>query len=503
MRKIAPLAFLLILASSFIQYKASNQTGPLAEDDYAEVHIFRPKQFQGGAIVFQIQVNDETVARLPNGSRMVYRIRSEGSVDFKLKASVFTSKSVNFGIVKGQKYYIKAGYGDGFGSNLSFVPLTEQEGQKAFNDAGNYHNQKVKYYDEDKLRPVAKNVDFFSEQIKEFEQQEGEKPSLGWISPAQQNLKTDIGTFSLQLCLKSEADLVDLKVMLNDQVFDEIEDIKVLDKKCSYTYIKNIELQEGKNELQIEVEDKFGVSTFKRTLLYQTRKREYRGLALVVGNSDYFEATDLPNPKNDARDMGKALDKLGFEVMQFENLSQDEMKKAVGNFLLKLEKYKTAIFYYAGHGIQHDGRNYLIPVDVNLETPGEIAAKCIDTGSLLTKMELMELETSVLILDACRNNPFKGVASGVADISSGLTGTDAPAGSIVAFATAPGKTASDGVGANGLYTQEILKNIYKEDLKVEDLFKRVRINVMNQSNNQQIPWETSSLVKDFYFNPAI
>ena len=501
MHRTALIAFLFIIASSF-QHKDSNHTGILPESDYAEVHIFRPKQYQGGAIVFQVQVNDKTIARLSNGSRLVYRIRSEGSVDFKLKASVFTSKSVNFGIVKGQKYYIKAGYGDGFGSNLSFVPLAEKEGQEAFNDGDSYHHQKVKYYDEDKLDPVAKNVDFFSEQIKEFEKPEGEKPSLGWISPARQNLKTDIGTYSIQLCLKSEAELFKLRVILNNETFDEINDIKGLDKKCSYTYIKNVELQEGKNELRIEMEDQFGVSTFKRTIFYQKLKREYRGLALVVGNSNYFKATFLPNPENDARDMGKALDKLGFEVMQFENLSQDEMKKAVGNFLLKLEKYKTAIFYYAGHGIQHDGRNYLIPIDVSLKTPGEISSKCIDTGSLLTKMELMELETSILILDACRSNPFKGVASGVADISSGLTGTDAPAGSIVAFATAPGKTASDGVGANGLYTQEILKNIYKEDLKVEDLFKRVRINVMDQSNNQQIPWETSSLVKDFYFNPA-
>lgn len=490
-----------MIGSSFILHEVSTSDS-LGEAEYAEIHLFRPKQFQGGAIVFQVQVNDKTVARLSNGSRAVYRIYSEGSVDIQLKASVFTSKNVNFGIVKGQKYYIKAGYGDGFGSNLSFIPLPEEEGIEAFNDGSQYHNSKIKYYDEDKLHPVTKDVDFFSEQIEEFEKPEGEKPSLGWISPARQNLRTDIATYSLQLCLQSEAEVLNLKVLLNNNAFDEIKSIQGLDKKCSYTYIKNLDLQEGKNDLLIELEDKFGKSTFSRTIFYQERKKEYRGLALVIGNSDYFEATDLPNPENDARDMGIALNKLGFEVMQFENLSQNEMKKAVGNFLLKLEHHKTAVFFYAGHGVQHGGRNYLVPIDVNLTSANEISDKCIDTGGLLTKMELMELETSILILDACRSNPFKGVDSGVADISSGLTGTDAPAGSIVAFATAPGKTASDGIGDNGLYTQEILKNIYKQDLKVEDLFKRVRINVMNQSNNQQIPWETSSLVKDFYFNPA-
>ncbi len=107
-----------------------------------------------------------------------------------------------------------------------------------------------------------------------------------------------------------------------------------------------------------------------------------------------------------------------------------------------------------------------------------------------------------MILDACRNNPFKNIGHEVSDINSGLTGTDAPAGSLVAFATAPGKTASDGNDKNGLYTQEILNTIYKQDLKVEELFKRVRVSVMSKSKNRQIPWETSSLINDFYFNPA-
>lgn len=473
------------------------------EPEYAEVHIFRPKQFQGGAIVFQIQINDKTVARLSNGSRLIYRIYNEGSVDFKLKASVFKSKGVNFGIVKGAKYYIKAGYDDGFGSKLSFIPLTESQGSVLFNDTKKFHRKKVKSYEEDRSKPVVRDLDLFSAELEKFEEPQGEKPNLGWISPRRNYIKTDIAAFSLQLCLKSEADSISLKVSLNDKVVEELTDIKVINKKCSYTYIRNVDLNEGKNEFKIELSDKNGESEFKRTVTYIKKKKVYRGLALVIGNSDYIQASDLKNPANDSDDMAKALDKLNFEVMSFNNLSNKEMKQAIGNYLLKLEKYKTGIVFFAGHGIQHSGRNYLIPVDVGLESDSEIEVKCIDTGGILTKMELMGMETSILILDACRNNPFAGVGSGSGDSSGGLTGTDAPAGSIVAYATAPGKTASDGTGENGLYTQEILNNIYKEDLKVEDMFKRVRISVMNKSRNEQIPWETSSLVEDFYFNKEL
>lgn len=493
------LSFFLFTSASFIS--SSSLIDPY-EEEYAEIHIFRPKQFQGGAIIFQVQVNDQTVARLSNGSRITYRIYHEGSVDFKLKASQFTSKSVNFGIVKGQDYYIKAGYGDGFGSSLSFLPLTDLQGRSAFNDRSGFYGKKIKLYEEDSSNPVVRDVDFFSSEIKEFEEKEGEKPSLGWISPERDNTKTDISTFSLQMCLQSEADKIDIEVYINEGFIDEKKNIATLDKKCAYTYINNIELVEGKNEIMVKLTDEFGEKVFKRNIHFEERKREYRGLALVIGNANYFSATHLPNPENDAKDMGDALRKLGFEVIQLNNLGHEEMKRAVGNFALKLENYTTGLFFYAGHGIQYNGRNYLIPIDADLKTDNDITKKCVDTGSLLTKMELMGLETSILILDACRNNPFKGLGSGVSDNSLGLTGTDAPAGSIVAFATAPGKTASDGRGGNGLYTSEILKNIYKEDLKVEDMFKRVRINVMNQSDNKQIPWETSSLVKDFYFNPA-
>jgi uncharacterized caspase-like protein len=260
---------------------------------------------------------------------------------------------------------------------------------------------------------------------------------------------------------------------LNEKEIDHLNDIKLIDKKCAYNYIRNVDLGEGENTIKIILSDANGSSTFLRKIIYKPKKKSYRGLALLIGNSKYLHTTNLENTINDATAMSEALDALGFEVILAKDLSKEEMKKTLGFYLEKLRDYNTGIFFYAGHGIQYDGKNYMIPIDAKLEANKEIETNCFDTGRLLANMSLMELNTSVMILDACRNNPFKNIGHEVSDINSGLTGTDAPAGSLVAFATAPGKTASDGNDKNGLYTQEILNTIYKQDLKVEELFKRV------------------------------
>ncbi|MEL7002101.1 MAG: caspase family protein [Bacteroidota bacterium] len=416
----------------------------VAESDYAEIYIYRPKQFQGGAIVFQAQANDNTIVRLSNGSRAIYRVYHEGALDLKLKASVFTSKTVSFGVVKGQKYYIRAGYGDGFGAKLSFTQLPVADGQKEFDNLKLFHGKKIKTVDEDPDRSAVSDEDVFSESLTVFEEKTGDRPNMGWISPSRNNFKTEVGIFSLQLCLKSDAKNLGIRVKFNGEIFEELEDIQVSDKKCGYTYITNLNLRPGENKIEVTLFDEFGESNYSRIVRYNEKKElSYRGLALVIGNSDYKHATDLKNPKNDAYDMYIAFKKLGFEVLKFYDLNETEMKKVIGNYLLKLEEYKVGVVFYAGHGIQHEGRNYLIPVNTGLDNANEISKKCVDTGSILTKMELMEVETSVVMLDACRNNPFGDITTSFGDATNGLTGTDAPPGTIVAFATSPGKTASD------------------------------------------------------------
>ena len=221
-------------------------------------------------------------------------------------------------------------------------------------------------------------------------------------------------------------------------------------------------------------------------------------IALVIGNGDY-KASPLGNPVNDARAMSDALQKTGFTVVRKENASLKEMTLALRDFGDKLKKGGVGLFYYAGHGMAVKGRNFLIPVDAQIEREDEIAFNALDANAVLDKMESAGNRLNLVILDACRNNPFaRSFRSG----SQGLAQMDAPVGTLVAFATAPGQVASDGNGKNGLYTQHLLANMTRPGQKIEDLFKAVRVNVRRESNGSQVPWEASSLEGDFYFVPA-
>jgi len=218
--------------------------------------------------------------------------------------------------------------------------------------------------------------------------------------------------------------------------------------------------------------------------------------ALVIGNSAYI-TSPLKNPANDAKAMAKALRELGFSVDERVNLSQNEMKEAVESFGRAIKQGGVGLFFYAGHGMQVNGRNYLIPVDADIQGEAEVEIKAVDAGAVLAKMDMAQNATNIVILDACRNNPFSGSYRAA---NPGLATMNAPSGTLIAYATAPGSVASDGDGANGLYTQEVVKAIKKRGLKIEDAFKQVRSSVKQQTGNKQVPWEASSLEGDFYFS---
>lgn len=221
-----------------------------------------------------------------------------------------------------------------------------------------------------------------------------------------------------------------------------------------------------------------------------------RRVALVIGNSTYKDAP-LKNPVNDARDMAAALRKLGFEVIEKTNLTQKEMNRAIVQFGEKLRIDTTALFFYAGHGMQVKGKNYLIPVDAQIQSEASVRAETVDVDGVLDQLTVSPL--NIVILDACRNNPFE---RRFRSMGGGLAQMDAPKGSLIAYATAPGKTAADGESRNGLYTQELLKHIQTPGLPLEAVFKRVRIGVMAASGETQMPWETSSLTGEFFFRSA-
>ncbi|MBL0143521.1 MAG: caspase family protein [Betaproteobacteria bacterium] len=220
-------------------------------------------------------------------------------------------------------------------------------------------------------------------------------------------------------------------------------------------------------------------------------------VALVIGNAAYPTAP-LRNPVNDATAISNRLRALGYEVTLRTDVTQREMTRAVSQFGQSLKPGSVGLFYYAGHGMQVRGRNFLIPVDADIQSEASARSEAVDLDLVLEQLGPTRL--SMVILDACRNNPFEGRFRSTA--GGGLAQVDAPKGTLLAYATAPGKVASDGNGANGLYTAELLKAMDIPGIKVEEVFKVVRVNVIKATASQQIPWESSSLTGDYYFRPA-
>ncbi len=233
-------------------------------------------------------------------------------------------------------------------------------------------------------------------------------------------------------------------------------------------------------------------------LLATTPAAASKKVALVIGNGAYTEAP-LKNPPSDARAIAATLRKQGFEVLLKENATKAQMNEIVADFGEKLGEGDTALFFYAGHGMQVQGRNYLIPTDAKISSEQRVRLETLDVEAVLDQMAAARARVSMVILDACRNNPFE---RRFRSVGGGLAQINAPEGTMIAYATSPGKVAADGEGANGLYTQELLKALAQPGLKVEDVFKQVRIGVARASNGAQVPWEASSLTGDFYFQPA-
>jgi len=231
---------------------------------------------------------------------------------------------------------------------------------------------------------------------------------------------------------------------------------------------------------------------------YKNEKR----YALVIGNATYKRVSALRNPVNDATDMAAVLQSMNFEVQRLTDATYMEIRSAFQKFHEKLvnspPNETVGLVYYSGHGLQDDGENYLVPVDASIDYEDDIARQCFPVQKIiLGNMERSNSRMNILILDACRSNTFP---SNTREIGSGLAEMKTGKGSFVAYSTAPGSTASDGVGRNGLYTQELIKAIQKPGLTIEQVFKEVRINVLRLSGEQQYTWDNSNIMGEFYFN---
>ncbi len=225
-------------------------------------------------------------------------------------------------------------------------------------------------------------------------------------------------------------------------------------------------------------------------------------LALVIGNSAYRSVAPLPNAQNDANKMSELLGSAGFEVMNTPDLSQDDLRKTIGEFAGKLAAKgpdTVALVFYAGHGIQVDGENFIVPVDVDPKREADIPLQAVRLNDLLNTLNSVPNKTRIVMLDACRNNPFPTISQttgrglAMVDTKSGAPGT------FISYSTSPGSEAEDGSGANSPYTTAVLTVAREPGLSIEDAFKRVRVSVNEVTQGRQVPWESSSLTSDFRF----
>ena len=222
-------------------------------------------------------------------------------------------------------------------------------------------------------------------------------------------------------------------------------------------------------------------------------------VALVIGNADYMFAP-LTNPINDAEDITAALTDLEFDVITAKNATKREMVTALHRFTKKLARAEIGLFYYAGHGMQINGRNYLIPVKADVKAESDVEFEALDADRVLGRMRLAGNPLNLVVLDACRNNPF---ASSFRAIVPGLARMDAPAGTIIAYATSPGKWAMDGTGRNGIYTKHLLKALKTPNLTIQETFNEAGMGVMKETEQKQVPWTSNTPIPKFYFSMLV
>ena len=224
-------------------------------------------------------------------------------------------------------------------------------------------------------------------------------------------------------------------------------------------------------------------------------------IALVIGNSDYAHVIDLKNPVRDADLMERTLKDVGFEVQRYNDLDQRGMKQAMLEFGRKLkEGAEASMFYYAGHGIEIAGENYLVPVDADLQSSEEADIQNVSVNSFLSLSENSGVAMNIVILDACRNNPFRSIR-GASD--GGLAPVKAPRGTYVAYATAPGAVANDGDAANSPFTLALTESMRQPGLTLEAVLKLTRAKVQTRTNGTQLPFDSSAITGDFYFVPVV
>jgi len=230
--------------------------------------------------------------------------------------------------------------------------------------------------------------------------------------------------------------------------------------------------------------------------------RADKRVALVIGNAAYHNTTPLLNPSNDASDVAAALQRLGFEVVDGRDLDKRSMERLIRQFAVKLAGADVALFFYAGHGLQVEGQNYLVPTDARLATEGDVDFEGLSVNLVIKQME-RDAKTSLVLLDACRDNPLarnlaRNMGTRSTQVGQGLAELKAGVGTLIGYSTQPGAFALDGTGRNSPYTQALLKYVEAPGRDFSGVLVEVRNDVLKATSGKQVPWEHTSLTGQVY-----
>jgi Caspase domain/Bacterial Ig domain len=321
-------------------------------------------------------------------------------------------------------------------------------------------------------------------------------PVVNWMRPGIHSSIVNTESFIIEVCIKSVSDLKSAKLLVNGEVQANDKIFKRSNlEQCSYEWKKQVILKEGDNSIYIIAENGAGTQPSENVVIKMEKALAEKRLALIFGNSDYGDTRSLKNPANDANLMEATLKDLGFDIIKRINATKSDMNKAIQEFSVKLPDYNVALFYYAGHGVQVDGTNYLVPVDAVLKEKSDCKFDAISVNFVVEEFEKFPGNTNIVILDACRENPFRSWVRGG---DAGFKPINPSSGTIISFATNAGSTAADGKGPNGLFTEELVKEMMIPQ-PIESVFKKTRVQVQKKSNGAQIPQEWSMLNGEFFF----
>ena len=332
-----------------------------------------------------------------------------------------------------------------------------------------------------------------------YRPQGGELPSIEWLDFAATSNKKE---YTMKLGIKSKSKVEEVNVTINGTLTRGIKTVTA--EGYDLTVDRTLSLSEGLNRILVSVRNGDGISTSEKVITYQGPKPSpvfnEKRIAFVIGNSHYSNPEmNLLNPENDAQDVAMKLKTLGFEVTLKLDATLETMDKELSAFKDKAKDYDVAIFYYAGHGIQSKGVNYIIPTNIDNLAEDNMKYKCVNMEHVLDVMEDSHCKLKIVILDACRNDPLSRRWHRSAG-TRGLSMMNAPTGTIISYSTGAGKTAQDGKGRNSPYTEAFLNTLDVPNLDVFHFFQKVGAEVKRKTGQAQDPWWSSSFTGDFFFN---